>query len=58
MYADFSTGILIGVMIAIFVSATLWAILFHQVQEIRGREYERDILAVGMAAARSNREES
>lgn len=37
MYADYSTGIVIGLLLGVLGSAILWAILFHQVQGIRRR---------------------
>jgi len=35
MYPTFGLGIIVGLLCGIFGSACLWAILFHQVQEMR-----------------------
>lgn len=57
-YPDFSLGIVIGLLLGVFVSAILWAILYHQVQQIRhGGNYGADPLAAAWVAQTRKGEE-
>lgn len=55
MYPDFSTGIVIGTLLGVLVSASLWGILFYQVQQVRRRQADQDVIAGAYVAQMSSR---